>query len=538
MTTATPEDDAHPAIYPAAAAAGPRPPALGRIATGTPERLAGYAALIDELGIDYVPQRTTRLSPEMHGARRRAPEIDPDTRCETVVLPGRTPVDPSPVGQLFFALRHDGVDLEALRLILPRIDRGELERGIRAQPNPDHSRRLWFLYEWMTGTTLDIPPVSRRAYIPLLDPDRYVTCFQERSQRHGLDVNLLGTARLCPMIRRTAAFDAEAGERPLTQIDRMASEMDARLVERVSGYLMGRESQGSFQIEGIDPDMNDDAVLFALIRRVTKEPRPNITRELLHEAQNAIITGDQQERSGNYRKDQVWIGTRRSYTPVPEYIAPQAADVPGFMDDFCHMATRLNREARSGSVDPVAAAAAISAAFVYIHPFMDGNGRLSRLLMQPAITAQPTPDGKRLFLPLSSAIHRHQRDYYAALDVWSSQVMRHVTYDVVDQTVRVRGESADHYRFPELTAYTEFVYRSANRAVREDIPEERRVLTTFDAVATALQAKGVTGERAELCFKMLKQNAWTLAKRKREHFPELDDVALEQIRTTALNALG
>jgi excisionase family DNA binding protein len=73
------------------------------------------------------------------------------------------------------------------------------------------------------------------------------------------------------------------------------------------------------------------------------------------------------ENSGFYRRGAVRIsGT--------DYSPPNAAKVPGLMQEVYHM---LN--AKGG--EPIETAAMIHQRFVDIHPFIDGNGRTARLLL-------------------------------------------------------------------------------------------------------------------------------------------------------------
>jgi Fic family protein len=75
------------------------------------------------------------------------------------------------------------------------------------------------------------------------------------------------------------------------------------------------------------------------------------------------------ENAGKYRTRQVFIsGT--------EYIPPAAAEVPTLMTEFI---AELNNE--SERLHPVLLAAFAHRRLVDIHPFLDGNGRTARLLM-------------------------------------------------------------------------------------------------------------------------------------------------------------
>lgn len=504
----------------------PGPAILG--AASPREQPAGYAALLADLGIAcYVPQHQTSIAAVPFGARSTPSTVDIHGRVRQVV-PGRTAVDPSPGGQLLFALRHDGVDLEALRLVFGALDGREVERTIRAQPASAYARRLWFLYEALTEKTLDVPPPNKLSHIPMLDPERYVTCEQGRSQRHGVLVNSLGSPQLCPTIRRTPELEAQASLRPLDHLDSLVASLDATTAKRINNYLLIRESQGTFEIEGVTPDDTKDAIFGALLNQISQRPTPEINAHLLHTYQNHLITGPQQEHSGTYRTQQVWIGERRGNTPIPDYIAPQAADVPAYMSAFCGVANWVTDRAHHGALDQVLAGAVTSALFVYIHPFMDGNGRISRLLLQQSISRQQA-DGKRLYLPISSAIHRQQGAYYGALDVWSSQVMRSVPYEAHDGGVRPTRPTRDLYRYPDLTRYAEFIYQAANAAVTTDVPEEQAVLARYDRIAPLLELAGVDKRKRDLFFKLVKQNGWQLGKKKRSLFAEISDQQLADI---------
>ncbi len=75
------------------------------------------------------------------------------------------------------------------------------------------------------------------------------------------------------------------------------------------------------------------------------------------------------EKAGNYRKEKVFITGSEYPLPDPEKVA-------AMMKSFIRK-VKLERK----KIHPVHFAAKIHKDFVFIHPFVDGNGRVARLLM-------------------------------------------------------------------------------------------------------------------------------------------------------------
>src|SRR5208282_5279892 len=106
-------------------------------------------------------------------------------------------------GHLTFALRHEDLDLLIIRRVFEAVSPGTMETFIRAAPSGNTARRAWFLYETLTRRTLDLPDAPQAGAVDVLDPKAYFTGRPRLSRRHRVRDNLLGTARFCPVIRRT-----------------------------------------------------------------------------------------------------------------------------------------------------------------------------------------------------------------------------------------------------------------------------------------------------------------------------------------------
>ena len=493
------------------------------------EALMGYAALLSDLGIvGHIPVRQSVLAPVVK--RERYVDVDALGR-ERTVFPGNTAARGGSItNHLFTALRYDGVDLETLRLVFEKIHAADLQQAIRDAPLAVPSRKAWFLYEWITGKTLDAAPLTRANTVPLLDPELYVTCEQGRSSRHGVTLNLLGTRGLCPTIRRTDAWETATAADPLGQRDRLASELDSATQERINRFLVTRESHSTYAIEGENSSPKNDEIFYALLKKLTAADQTPITNDTLHHLQLKLLESSVGKVVGRYRNHQIWVGDRSGSIAIPSHIAPKAEDVAGYMDHFCAVTNGITDAAHHQQVNPIAAAVVTSGLLAYIHPFDDGNGRVGRLLLQKPLTS--FAEGRRLFLPVSAAINRHREAYFESLDAWSKPLLSRIRYENENGGVRVTNDTKELYRFPDLTRYAEFIAKSCGEAVSRDLVEERQILALYDKASPALRDAGLSTAKAELFFTLTIQNAWKLGKKKIRLFPELPEPRIAELERT------
>ena len=114
---------------------------------------------------------------------------------------------------LRFALDGEGVDLSMLAPLVRAADPHQIAAIVRRRTTGVFARRLWYLYEWMTGRKLDVPESEGRLQFALVvDPSRQLALkIGTPSGRHRVIDNLPGTPRFCPCLLYTsdAADDRE-----------------------------------------------------------------------------------------------------------------------------------------------------------------------------------------------------------------------------------------------------------------------------------------------------------------------------------------
>lgn len=133
-----------------------------------------------------------------------------------------------------------------------------------------------------------------------------------------------------------------------------------------------------------------------------------ITYRFITKLHSALMTSGRgvSKSPGEFRKNQVWIGGHRadeaSFVPTPSHL---------LHDCWSELEKFLNDEI--SKTDPLIKAALAHVQFETIHPFMDGNGRLGRLLI-PLILVQAGVL-KQPLLYLSVFFKRYRQIYYEKL---------------------------------------------------------------------------------------------------------------------------
>src|SRR3546814_875113 len=163
-----------------------------------------------------------------------------------------------------------------------------------------------------------------------------------------------------------------------------------------------------------------------------------------------IVLEDGAVKEMGYRTHQNFIGSfDRAYNAVPDCINPRPEDVRSLMTVWERWSAATNH------LDPVAAAAMTSFAFVYIHPLMDGNGRLHRYLLHHVMAEREfVPQG--VIFPISVPIMEQIGTYRSILSAFNRRVMPFTKWSQdVRGGVVVHNDVSDLFRFPDLTAETE-----------------------------------------------------------------------------------
>jgi len=173
-----------------------------------------------------------------------------------------------------------------------------------------------------------------------------------------------------------------------------------------------------------------------------------VSSRLLREVHAILLRGGRgrDKSPGEFRRSQVWVGGTR---PGNATFVPPPAD---------HLPECMSRLERFLHGDPVATPTLLKAALAHvqfetIHPFLDGNGRLGRLLISLLLCAEGVLREPVLYLSLW--FKQHRAEYYDRL-----------------QRVRSRGDWEGWIRF-----FLAGVVDTAN----EVIDTTQRILRRFDA---------------------------------------------------------
>lgn len=159
-------------------------------------------------------------------------------------------------------------------------------------------------------------------------------------------------------------------------------------------------------VDDVEEVSNYVAALNHGLRRMREDGFP-LSLRLLREMHELLLRGGRgaHKTPGEFRRSQNWIGGRSPAT---------AAFVPAPPDHLPQCLGELERFLHDDSVPTVIRAALAHVQFETIHPFLDGNGRLGRLLIALMLCSDGVLREPTLYLSLYFKTHRAR--YYALLD--------------------------------------------------------------------------------------------------------------------------
>jgi Fic family protein len=478
---------------------------------------AGYAALIDAYSLSVPLPRKLFATGERHrildqdGWRILTPRHAPRASLE---------------GHLTFALKYEGLDLVVLKRLFLTTGPKPLEQWVRETPTGVYARRVWFLYEWLTGETLDLPDASDGRYVPVIDPDIQFTAEERNESRHRVKNNMPGSPDFCPLVFRTAALEEftalNLGEKARTVV----ADVPRDILARTAAFLLLKDSRSSYAIEGEAPPQDRIQRWGRAIGEAGQRP---IDIEELQRLQRIVI-GDARFVSMGIRGEGGFVGEhdRATQMPLPDHISARPDD----LFDLIQGMSEFDR-GPAQHLDPVIAAAALAFGFVYIHPFDDGNGRIHRYLIHHVLAERGfNPPG--VVFPVSAAILERIDDYRDVLESYSRRLLPLIKWEPTERyNVRVVNDTGDYYRFFDATPHAEFLYECVRKTIDEDLPQEADFLRRYDAFRSRVQEYIDMPERTlDLLFRFLQQNGGEFSKRARDkEFSALTDKEVADIES-------
>lgn len=431
-----------------------------------------------------------------------------------------------PIDQMLFALSYEGVNLGVLERAfqIPAV-RDDLAAAIAEKPASGYLRRLWYICENIAGHQLPLPDAAQNIpYEHLLPPDKYFTGPEEMSRRHRVRMNLLGTPQLSALITRQGWTDDSLLNAQI--VERMHDQMvDFSVTEiaRAAQYLLTTETRSSYEIEHERPA--PDRIL-RFVRVLEQAGQRPLDEEFLFDIHRiALGTGRPDPSIGAYRHLQNWLGRGDLIHLIP----PAPETVPEMMEEWFVMRERVMRSDAPALVK----LNAIAHSFIYIHPFMDGNGRLSRFIMQD-ILANEGLKLQGIILPISAGLLVNLDSYIGTLDALSRRLLSATQYHRRDLTSDPELEGAHTHLFAHLD-FTDLqgeINKSAARVLDGLMRDEVNHLVRRDRFKEQMNRElDLSNRDLELLIAVIYENSGRVSKRKRtslfQHLTD-EDIALAE----------
>lgn len=178
---------------------------------------------------------------------------------------------------------------------------------------------------------------------------------QSLNQRHFPDVVLVELQKVAEAVSTYASTSIEGNPLPLTDVKAILKHLPENI----------RDSEREV--------LNYNEILKEITRKLEKGPVP-ITLELILSVQKKVTDKLLPAyQAGKLRADPVFVNDPRERKTI--YWPPDAQDVPILIEELIQFV-----DTNKNKIDPLILAGLFHKQMVIIHPFMDGNGRTTRLI--------------------------------------------------------------------------------------------------------------------------------------------------------------
>lgn len=283
----------------------------------------------------------------------------------------------------------------------------------------------------------------------------------------------------------TSLADAMAALGRLNMLSELIPDMSIFLYQYVR-----KEAVLSSQIEGtqatlediLDPEIAENAEKLADVEEIVNYiAATNYALELqkelplscrfLREIHKKLMSGvrGQEKNPGEFRHSQNWIGPQGSTISTAKYVPPTVLEMDNALNElekYMHSSDTLH---------PLIQAGLIHYQFETIHPFLDGNGRVGRLLITLFLLEKEIIQVPILYISLE--LKRNQYEYYDRMmavrttgnyEQWINFFLEVVTHTAKNAANKIeqlsklievdRGKIADqHYRSDTVKNIYEFL---------------------------------------------------------------------------------
>lgn len=511
---------------------------------GSSTDAVGYAYLRDQCDSILPPSASVAVREKWRGAGRASIPAG-----ATTVVPFEALGQERLIDHVLLALRYEGVDLSILGEALKRVPAADVLEAFNNAPTGEFARVTGFLWEHFNQQTLEGLNIPKRRSVKLFNPDDYYTRLKGANDpKWGVEFNGLGSLAYCPVVRRDRRLDdadallwtdydafvkkwAPAKESALSSNRLFQPKTDNSILARTMRHAFLGETESSFRIESEEPSGNKKEQFIQLLRNAHEGQ--TIDEDFLATLQRFCV--DPRWAEFQYRDKQNWLGNgSRNISSRVTYVPPPANLVPEMMESLCN----LINHPHENDLPAMAQAGVVSLGFVFIHPFLDGNGRISRYLAHQSLcNSGKLPNG--MVLPLSSAMLDEQETYLAALTDFSAPMRKlwdvSASADPDVPTLSFNGSDLS-YRHWDGAASAAFVTDMGRIALDEKLVNEAIFLQAHDVSLTKIQELSCHLPDKEIS-KLIRlaatntQNPGTLSGNKRKQFTWIGEEKLAQIES-------
>jgi len=384
-----------------------------------------------------------------------------------------------------------------------------VEKFCNENENNISARKLWFFYEKIFDNEIKFWPI-KTTYQKILDENIFYVSKWKKNKKWNLIDNFLWNINwFNPFVKKSNELEKLLNIDYNWEIQKIIDSKTEYLIEKSISFLYLKETKSSYEIEWENYNFNKNQKFLNSLKNIEIAKKLEIKNVI--KFHNLIMPNEKKELNIRRFNNYIASWNELMWEILIDYICPKWKDVNFLLQDLLNF-----YEKNRNNLNPILLASLFSLFLVFIHPFSDWNGRLSRFFFHYIL--KDLWIWKNVVIPISAYILNNKDEYYLNLDKISKTFWVNINY-FLDKNweIKINWESKENYFNWDYSDIIFYFAKILKESLEKNFKQEIDFLENFYKFLEAIDDNfDLLEKEKNYIWKFIVEWKWKISKNKQD----------------------